>query len=56
MKLKIGDKAILPKKVYKEEDRIVTIRNFKWNFVLVEFEDGEQDWIDSKYVRHTDTA
>jgi hypothetical protein len=57
MGLKIGEKAIVTAKVCNmngfKMNKEVIVRNLKWNLVLVEFENGEQNWIDGKYVKHT---
>lgn len=57
MGLKIGERAIVSAKVKNtagfSENREVIVRDLKWNLVLVEFENGEHNWIDGKYVKHT---
>lgn len=47
----IGDKVV----VISKEKRIVShgiIIDMKWNLTLVELENGECEWIDSRLIKH----
>lgn len=56
MSLRIGDKVIIMAQVYcnnkpdPKESRKGEVVDYKWNLVLIKFENGECDWIDRRNI------
>lgn len=55
MSLRIGEKVIIVPHPHASSEhsqsRRGVVMDFKWNLVLVKFENGEIDWVDSKMVK-----
>ena len=52
MALRIGSKVSIVSKLQsnEEQNRIGKVLDLKWNLVLIQFENGECDWVESRTV------
>ena len=56
MSLRIGESVVIHAKTFnngvldEKESRKGVVRDLKWSLVLIEFDNGECDWIDTRNV------
>lgn len=61
MSLRIGEKVVIYAKTYNhgvldpKESRKGVVRDLKWNLILIEFDNGERDWIDGRHIHRAGT-
>jgi len=50
--IRIGDRVLVTSCKIKNHQVKGRVIDMKWNLVLIQFEDGERDWVDAKWVKH----